>query len=47
MLSIFQGPPNISWHRAPKKLDSSLVGGLKKWIYNQLSPAGVESRTWQ
>ena len=25
MLSLFQGPPNISWHRAPKKLDTALA----------------------
>ena len=25
MLSLFQGPPDISWHRAPKKLDTALV----------------------
>ena len=24
MLSLFQGPPDISWHRAPKKLDTAL-----------------------
>ena len=24
MLSLFQGPPEISWHRAPQKLDTAL-----------------------
>ena len=24
MLTLFLGPPNISWHRAPKKLDTAL-----------------------
>ena len=25
MLRLFQGPPDISLHRAPKKLDTALV----------------------
>ena len=25
MISLFQGPPNISWHRAPKELGTALM----------------------
>ena len=29
MLSLFQGPPNISWDRAPKKVDTALSVALE------------------
>ena len=37
MLSLFQGPPDISWHRAPKKLDTALGEIMKDRVSSTIN----------
>ena len=53
MLSLFQGPPNFSWHRAPQKLDTALdekniqdkdktIKNLKRHMQSATFPRGIK-----